>query len=185
METVTRSNAEKRAAVIALLTDQPKLSAAEIARRAKVSRNFVNGIRNNPPFCGNAEDYRAFRHKTGKTCVMRVDTIGAERKRKVLPAEEERLISAGEYGDCVYIARAVNLTKIGYTTWLRKRWRDLKNDNPFAFLYSIIYRGDLALKRRLHETFSDKLLGGDWFELLEDDFDKIRDIVSGGANERQ
>lgn len=179
METVTRSNAEKRAAVIVLLTDQPRLGAAEIARMANVSRNFVHSIRNKPPFCGNAEDYRAFRHKTGNTCVMRVDTIGAERKRKVLPVEEERLISGGEYGDCVYIVRVQNLTKIAHTTWLRQRWLNLKNDNPFAFLYSVIYRGDLALKRRLHETFSDKLVDGDWFELVEEDFEKISAVVTG------
>jgi hypothetical protein len=182
-ETVTRrSNAEKRAAVIALLTDPATAghSAAAIARTANVSRNFVNGIRNKPPFCGNAEDYRPFRHKTGKMCVMRVDTIGERHRHKPVPSSEDReeAMLAGVHGNTVHLVKAGELTKIGFSRYgARYSLRTIKIANPAAVLAATISNADMAVKRRLHQMFASKHVVGDWFRLDAEDFGAIEEAL--------
>lgn len=76
----------------------------------------------------------------------------------------------------VYILKAGEWYKIGYSTNVKKRLEKLMTAPPFPTeVVHIIGDNDyIALEKRPHERFAEKRVGGEWFLLEPDDIEWIK-----------
>jgi len=80
----------------------------------------------------------------------------------------------------VYLLKGDNLYKIGATTNLKQRLKDIKYKNDFDInLVSHIQTKDMfVLEKYLHNKFSEKRKKYEWFELNKEDVDFIKSLNS-------
>ena len=75
------------------------------------------------------------------------------------------------------LAESTGLVKIGATTNLRERIKNLKGQLPFPveLVYSIPTDDIFGLEKQLHEHFKERRKHGEWFRLYKDDGQWIMD----------
>lgn len=69
--------------------------------------------------------------------------------------------------------------KIGFTSNITERMRDLQIASPYPLTLLATLRGGSALERVIHESLSDTRLSGEWFERSDRLLSFISDIRDG------
>ncbi|MEZ9564837.1 GIY-YIG nuclease family protein [Vibrio artabrorum] len=87
-----------------------------------------------------------------------------------------------EYAD-VYLVKAVDsgIYKIGVTTNLEKRIRQLQNFHHEKLILVASAKGGKKTEAKLHKHFSDDVVKGEWFKLTCDQVSKIEAFLGGEA----
>lgn len=88
---------------------------------------------------------------------------GGARQRGV--AAQEKVLREAEGMDCVYFMQCGAYVKIGRSTQLRARFRELQTGNPYPMEVLAVLPGGYALERSLRSKFAELLHRGEWFHL--------------------
>jgi hypothetical protein len=106
-------------------------------------------------------------------CSYGMRVIGRRRRRRV----------EAQSGSVVYvIAMTDNIVKIGTTKNLRSRLRALQTGTPHRLQVIASCPGGLVLEAELHREFSRQNVGGEWFNLSND---QLRVLTARMAQESQ
>lgn len=70
----------------------------------------------------------------------------------------------------IYIAKANNNHKIGYTKSLTRRLRQMKTANhSIEIIHTIPVLNGRVVEKKLHAYFFDKRISGEWYDLNENE----------------
>ena len=69
----------------------------------------------------------------------------------------------------IYLIKSGRLTKIGYSSNIKKRWSQYRLHNPTAKLIFSENKGSQEFEKQIHNHFKSKKYRGEWFKLSKQD----------------
>jgi hypothetical protein len=69
----------------------------------------------------------------------------------------------------IYLIKSGRLTKIGYSSNIKKRWSHYRLHNPAAKLIFSENKGSEGFEKEIHNHFKAKRYSGEWFKLSKQD----------------
>jgi len=79
----------------------------------------------------------------------------------------------------IYIVKADNRVKIGFTSAPESRIRDLQVSNPAVLEVLLVVNGNRDLEQQLHREFQYYRIRGEWFEYCQ----PIKDLIANSAED--